>query len=148
MTLFLVSKAKKNLESLTSLLKLLTDLDCRTGNKVKAIDLTYLCKVAEENLAEMMDRVLTMISERKSKKMAPPPLKISSSATKQTENSPIKAMKSTAALSSSKRTGAQPLSPINRNFFKNDTTIRTVAPKQSDGFASNKKARYNKLLLF
>jgi len=50
-----------------------------TGNLVKAIDLAHLCKVAEKNLAEMMDRVLTMISERTSKKLIPPSLKINSS---------------------------------------------------------------------
>jgi hypothetical protein len=141
-TALIVSHAKKNVKSLTSLLTLLTDLDCKTGNKVKAIDLTYLCKVAEKNLAEMMERVSTMIFERKSKKLIPPPLKINSSATVQTENSP-KAMKSTAAFPGSKKTGPLPLSPINRNFSKNESTIKIVAPKQADGLASSKKASYN-----
>jgi hypothetical protein len=127
--------AKKSVESMNSLLKLLTDLDCRTGKKVKAIDLSHLCKVAQKYLDEMRDRINSMISELKSKKSAPPPLKIT---TKQTENS-SKMMK---PLSSGKKTGSLPLSPINRNFSKNEIVSRVLATKQPDGISSIKKARY------
>lgn len=132
--------AKKRVDSMNSLLKLLADLDCRTGNKVKAIDLTHLCKVAEKYLSEMLDRIVTMISELKSKKkLIPPPLKINKSATKQTENS-FNTIKTTA-LSIGKETGSMPLSPINRNLNKNEINPRILTPKQPDGFDSGKKAR-------
>lgn len=125
--------AKKRLDTLKSLLNLLTDLDRRS----RSIDLSSLCTVARNYLDEMKD----WISELKEKKkLTSLQLTIDNRAKEHTENS-SKTMKSTATITSVKKTASLPLSPINRNFSKNEISPVDAKAKQPDGSASSKKAR-------
>lgn len=126
--------AKKRLDSLKSLLNLLTDLDRRS----RSIDLSSLCTVARNYFDEMKDWISDCELKEK-KKLTPLQVTIENRAKEQTENS-SKTMKSTAAITSVKKTASLPLSPINRNFSKNEISPVDAKAKQPDEAASSKKA--------